>query len=158
SGSFVATTLANAFTGYNGLCLSLDNSVSFCTLDSPNFIIYNENGPATTECNGRQVVLPVQSLKSPTLQVSRKVFVPANDAFARWLNYFTNTGASPVTVTMVTANSLGSGSQTKVVTSSNGNNVAEVADTWVTTFQDYTGTISTEPRLGHVLQGPGAAV
>jgi uncharacterized repeat protein (TIGR01451 family) len=158
SGSFVATTLANAFAGYNGLCLSLDNSVSSCTLDSPNFIIYNENGPASTECNGRQVVLPPQNLKSPTLQVSRKVFVPANDAFARWLNYFTNTGASPVTVTMVTSNDLGSGSQTKIVTSSNGNNVAETADTWVTTFQDYAGTISTEPRLGHVLQGPGAAV
>jgi hypothetical protein len=36
--------------------------------------------------------------------------------------------------------------------------VAEVTDTWVTTFQNYSGTTSSDPRLGHIFQGPGGAV
>jgi IPTL-CTERM motif len=90
------------------------------------------------------------------IRVQRKVFVPDNDQFARWLNIFTNTGGSAQTVTAVITNDLGSDSNTVVVTSSNGNAAAEPTDSWVTTFQNYSGTTSSDPRLGHVVQGPGA--
>jgi hypothetical protein len=162
NGGTTSSTLNDAYDGYNTLCLSLNNTVATCETGNANFVIYNKNGPATTECPGatsgvnRQVVFPVQT--SGSIQMQRKVFVPDNDSFARWLNYFTNTGASPVTVTAVIANNLGSDSNTVVVTSSNGNNTAETSDQWVTTFQNYSGTTSSDPRLGHVFQGAGGTV
>ncbi|HEX4960577.1 MAG TPA: hypothetical protein VF173_07040 [Thermoanaerobaculia bacterium] len=162
NGGTTSTTLNDAYDGYNTLCLSLNNTVATCETGNANFVIYNKNGPATTECPGttsgvnRQVVFPVQTAGS--IQMQRKVFVPDNDSFARWLNYFTNTSGSPQTVTAVIANNLGSDSNTVIVSSSNGNNTAEITDTWVTTFQNYSGTTSSDPRLGHVLQGTGATV
>jgi hypothetical protein len=156
NGGTVMSALNDAYDGYNTLCLSLNNTVAFCETGNANFVIYNKLGPPTTECSGRQIVFPVQTHGSVLIQ--RKVFVPSNDAFARWLNIFTNNGGSPTTITMVIANNLGSDSNTKIVTSSNGNNVAEVTDTWVTTFQNYSGTTSSDPRLGHIFQGPGGAV
>ncbi len=172
NGGTTSSTLNDAYDGYNTLCLSFDNTVASCTTGSGNFGIYNQNGPATTECKGavsgvnRQVVFPVETIgpgaihnrQTGGIQVQRKVFVPDNDSFARWLNYFTNTGATAQTVTAVIANNLGSDSNTKIVTSSNGNNVAEVTDSWITSFQNYSGTTSSDVRLGHVLQNPGAAV
>ena len=162
NGGTTSSTLNDAYDGYNTMCLSLNNTVATCQTGNANFVIYNKRGPATTECLGtvsgvnRQVVFPPQT--SGNIQMSRKVFVPDNDQFARWLNYFTNTGGSPQTVTMVVANNLGSDSNTLIVSSSNGNNTAEVTDLWVTSFQNFSGTTSSDPRLGHVLQGPTATV
>jgi hypothetical protein len=92
------------------------------------------------------------------LNVTRKVFVPSNDQFARWLNIVKNNGTAAQQVTLVTFSNLGSDSNTKIVTTSSGNNVAELSDTWVTTFQNWSGTISSDPRLGHILQGSGSVV
>jgi len=162
NGGITSSTLDDAFDGYNTLCISLNNTVANCDKNNASFDFYNKLGPATTECLGafsrvnRQVVFPVET--EGNLQIKRKVFVPDNDSFARWLSYFTNTGGTPLTVTAVIANNLGSDDNTKVVTSSNGNNIAEVTDTWVTTFQSYSSTTSSDPRLGHVFQGPGASV
>ncbi|HYL05054.1 MAG TPA: hypothetical protein VE075_03390 [Thermoanaerobaculia bacterium] len=162
AGGTTASTLNDAFDGYNTICLSLNNTVATCETGNANFIIYNKNGPATTECPGpishvnRQVVFPPQNAGS--IQMSRKVFVPDNDQFARWLNYFTNTGGSPQTVTMVVANNLGSDSNTQITGTSSGSLTPAVTDTWVTTFQNFTGKTTSDPRLGHVLQGPGATV
>lgn len=165
NGGTVASTLNDAFDGYNTLCLSLDNSVATCETGNANFAIYNKNGPATTECTGtasgvnRQVVFPTQT--SGSIAMSRKVFVPDNDSFARWLNYFTNTGATAQTVTMVIANNLGSDSNTIITNSSTGSTASPFNDTsatWVATFQNYSGTTSSDPRQAAVLQGPGASV
>jgi hypothetical protein len=164
NGGTTSSTLNDAYDGYNNLCLSLDHSIAPCEVDNENFVLYYNNGQATTECTGsvsgtnRQVVLPVQTVESLNVQMWRKVFVPDNDSFGRWLNYFKNTGTSPVTLTAVIANNLGSDSNTVVVTSSNGNATAEPTDTWVTSFQNYSGTTSSDPRLGHVFQNPGAPV
>src|SRR5262245_35235810 len=162
NGGVVMSTLNDAYDGYNTVCISHNNTVATCETGNANFSIYNKNGVATTECLGphsgvnRQVVLNPQTIGP--IQVHRKVFVPDNDAFARWRNYCTNTSGSPQTVTMVIPNNLGSDSNTIIDSSSNGNATAELADTWVTTFQNYSGTTSSDPRLGHVLQGPGAPV
>ena len=165
NGGTTASTLNDTFDGYNTMCLSLDNSVATCETGNANFAIYNKNGPATTECTGatsgvnRQVVFPTQT--SGSIAMSRKVFVPDNDSFARWLNYFTNTGATAQTVTMVVANNLGSDSNTIITNSSTGSTASPFNDasaTWVSTFQNYSGTTSSDPRQAAVLQGPGATV
>ncbi|HZF11869.1 MAG TPA: hypothetical protein VFE33_24045 [Thermoanaerobaculia bacterium] len=159
-GGTTSSTLSDAFDGYNSICLSLNNTVANCATGNANFVIYNNNGAAITECRGaasgvdRQVVFPAQVAGNITMQ--RKVFVPDNDSFGRWLNYFTNTGATPQTVTVVVANNLGSDANTVIVNSSNNNNTAETTDTWITSFQAYSGNTSSDVRLGHVLQGPGA--
>lgn len=157
AGGGVSTTLSDAFDGYNTLCVSLTGALTQCSTGDPSFAIYNQTGaPPATECGARQLVYPAQAIGG--LSVSRKVFVPANDQFARWLNLFTNTTGAPITFSMVTANNLGSDSSTKIVSSSNGNATAELTDTWVSTFQSYSGSTSSDPRLGHVLQGLGATV
>jgi hypothetical protein len=165
NGGTTSSLLDDAYDGYNSLCISLNNTVVNCATGDKNIVLYDVLGPATTECLGatsrvnRQVVFPVQT--TGNLQIHRKVFVPDNDAFARFLNYFTNTGGTPQTVTAVIANNLGSDNNTRIVNSSNGNNTAEVTDTWITSFQNYgnpTATTSSDPRLGHVLQSAAPAV
>jgi hypothetical protein len=130
-----------------------------CATGNANYDIYNKTGgPATADaaCGNRQYVFPI--LTSGGIQMQRKVFVPSTDSFARWLNYFTNTTGSPITFNMITSNNLGSDSNTKIVTSSNGNNTAEVTDTWITSFQNYSAGKSSDVRLGHVIQGLGASI
>lgn len=165
NGGTVASTLNDSFDGYNGLCLSLNNTVASCQTGNANFVMYEKNGPATTECAGatsgvnRQVVFPTQT--SGSIAMSRKVFVPDNDSFARWLNYFTNTGATAQTVTMVTSNNLGSDSNTIITNTSTGSTTSPFNDTsatWVATFQNYSGTTTSDPRQAAVLQSPGASV
>jgi FG-GAP-like repeat len=156
-GDLTSMPLSDAFDGYNSLCISTNGATGPCELDDPDYSFYNLNGSATVECGGRQVVLPTQSMG--TLDVSRKVFVPANDTFARWLDSVTNAGKVPQTVTVVATSRVGSGTDTRITGSSNGNLIAELGDRWVGTFQNYqaSGT-SPDPRLSHVLQGPGARV
>jgi RTX calcium-binding nonapeptide repeat (4 copies) len=146
-GGTVNVALNDAFDGYNSLIVN-------GTPPADSAHTYNKNGPATTEDGGREIVLPGEAFGN--IQVSRKVFVPTNDSFARWLNIFTNTGTTTQTVRVDTSNNLGSDSNTAIVSSSNGNATAELTDNWVTTFQNYSGTTSSDVRLGHVLQGPGA--
>lgn len=148
-GGTTMTTLNDAFDGYNGLFV---NGVS-----------YNNNGLASLECIGavsgieRQVVYTPQTIGN--LSVSRKVFVPDNDEFIRWINIVTNTGAGVEAVTLSAASNLGSDTLTVIDTSSDGNATAEATDTWVTSYQDYDSDgLSSDPRLGHVLQGVGAPV
>lgn len=154
-GGTVSSTLNDAFDGYNTLCLSTSTTAT-CETGNAAFTIYNNNGAATLDgsCSNRQVILPAQTVGNVTVQ--RKVFVPSNDEFARWANIFTNNGAAPETFNAIIANNLGSDSNTVIVSSSNGDATADLTDTWVSTFQNYSGTTSSDPRLGHVLQGAGA--
>jgi uncharacterized repeat protein (TIGR01451 family) len=167
-GAGPGNALTNSFNGYNALCVSLTNATGPCATGNAAYAIYNKNGgptpfdatvPAGPACTNRQLAFPAQTIVG--LSVKRKVFVPTNDRFIRWMNYFTNTTGSPITFTMITSNNLGSNTNTKIISSSSGDNLATTADTWVTSFRNFTsvtvGTTSTEPRIGHVLWGPGAA-
>lgn len=136
------TTLTDAFDGYNTLVV--------------NGTIYNQNGAATTECNGRVVALNAQNIGN--LTVSRKVFVPDNDEFARWLNVITNAGTGLEHVILTTANNLGSDTGTFIYATSSGDMTADVTDLWVGTFQNYSTGTSPDVRLAHVLQGPSAPI
>jgi hypothetical protein len=176
NGGTTSSTLNDAFDGYGAICVGLNGMTGPCVSNGgegsgivagtprvtgkalPDYIMYNQNGPATTDCNGRQIDFPVQAidLGTTTINLSRKVFVPTNDTFARTLNIVTNTGSAAATFNLITSNNLGSDSNTKIVTSSNGNNTAETTDFWITSFQNYSGTTSSDVRLGHIIQGPGA--
>ncbi|HEX7138643.1 MAG TPA: DUF11 domain-containing protein [Vicinamibacterales bacterium] len=162
AGGVVSSTLNDMFDGYNALCVSLTNSTGPCATGNANFVIYNKNGPASVdstvpavaECTGRQWVLPAKAIGG--LSVQRKVYVPPNDRYIRWMNIFTNTTGLPITFTMVTSNNLGSDSNTVVVTTSSGDAVVTPGDLWATSFQQFSGSTSSDPRIAHVFQGSGA--
>lgn len=158
-GGTVSTILHDAFDGYNSLCVDVNTSgTDTCDRSAPGMTMYNNNGPATLDnacAYGGQVLFPTQVISG--VEVSRKVYVPDNDGFARWLNIFHNPTASPISIRIATGNNLGSDSNTTIVNASSGL-PASAASQWVTTFQDYSGNTSSDPRLGHVLQGPGALV
>jgi uncharacterized repeat protein (TIGR01451 family) len=161
-GGVAASSLSDMFdNGYNSICVSLTGGTGPCTTSSP-YTMYTKRGkaladatvPAIATCTNRQYVFAAQTIGP--LSVSRKVFVPTNDQFIRWMDVFTNTSGAPVTFNMITSNNLGSDSNTVIVNSSNGDAVAQTTDLWVTTFQNYTANKSSDPRIGHVLQGTGA--
>jgi len=162
AGGTTASSLSDMFDGYNSLCVSLTGATGPCATGSPDYAFYNQNGPtpfdatvpATPECTNRQLAFPPQTIGP--LSVSRKVFVPTDDRFIRWIDSFTNTTGAPVTFNVFTANNLGSDNNTIIVSSSNGDAVADLSDTWVSTFQNFAAGTSSDPRIGHVLQGVGA--
>lgn len=158
-GGNVASTLGDAYDGYQSICVSFTGATGPCATGNPSYVFYNQTGAAPTldaSCANRQYIFP--NFTTNGIRIQRRVYVPATDSFARWLNSFTNTTGAPITFNMITGNNLGSDSSTVIVTSSSGNAGAEVADTWVTTFQNYSGTTSSDPRLGHVFRGPGASI
>jgi len=140
-GGTVNTALDDAFNGYNSLFV---NNVS-----------YNLNGAATLECEGRLVEFPEQTIGD--LSVQRKVFVPSDDAFCRWLNIVTNEGNSDEDVTLLIVNNLGSDSNTVIAQSALPPLAVTTADNWIVSHEAFVGGESTDPRLGHVLQGPNRA-
>lgn len=156
AGGTVASTLNDAFDGYSAICASTTGATGPCATGDASYTIFNLNGPATTECGGRQVVYPVQTIGSLTIQ--RKLFVPTNDEFSRWLEIVTNNGGAAASVNLITSNNLGSDANTVVVTTSDGDATPEIGDSWITTFQNYSGSTSSDPRLGHVFFGPGGAI
>jgi hypothetical protein len=158
NGGTTQSTLNDAYDGYNALSLSVNGT--FCSnVGQTGCTFYNENGPAAApSCSGQEVDLPLATIDG--LKVARTVFVPKNDHFERTLNYFTNPGTTPITATASMTNNLGSDTNTVITGTSAGGAVASNADQWITTFQNFTGsdTTTSDPRLGHVLQGAGAAV
>lgn len=166
NGGTVSSSLNDAFDGYNSLCFTFSAGTGPCNSSGGgggergvSYIMYNGNGPAVLDasCNNRQVLYPAQTI-APNVTATRKVFVPLNDEFARWQNLITNASASAVTLTLITGNNLGSDANTTIVSSSSGDAVVTTADSWATTFQSFSGTTSSDPRLGHVFGGPGAPV
>lgn len=152
AGGTASAALGDAFDGYNALVID----------DGTGPVVFNQNGPASATCLGtitgsnRELIYDAQLIGS--VSVRRRVFVPENDAFARWLDVLTNVGGSTVNVTVSTVANLGSDNGTIVVNSSDGDALAEVTDNWVTSFENWTGGVSGDPRLAHVIQGAGAPV
>jgi hypothetical protein len=141
------SVLADAFDGYNGLLVSVAGAPA---------VSYNQAGPAASDCNGRQILTPARTIGG--LTVSRKIYVPANDGFARWLNLVSNPTGAPVAVTLQMVSDLGSDAGTTIGTTSSGDALVDATDDWVTTYEAFVGTSSPSPRLAHVLQSTGATV
>lgn len=67
---------------------------NYFALDVSNFR-YSANGSIQFEADGREVVTNTNIVAS-TVTVYRKIYVPEDQGFARFLNVFTNNGESPV--------------------------------------------------------------
>jgi hypothetical protein len=153
----VDVPLRNAFAGFNGLVIS---GLDGMALPAP--LVFNPGeGLASEDCsqNGknRELIFQTQSFGSANLVVTRKVYVPDNAAFVRWLNVVTNTGTTPRQVGITLQGLLGSGTQTKIGTTSSGDATVAQGDLWFTSGQQVPqGQQSTEPTVGFVVQGSGA--
>jgi len=153
----VNVPLTPAFNGFNGLLVAAVNGQR---LGVP--LVFNPGQIATEECpdsNGKnkQLVFATQTFAEQNLTLTRKVYVPSNQDWVRWLNIVTNTGPNPTQVAVVLLGLLASGDQTKLVATSTGDSALTTADLWFTTAQSVPqGTTSLQPRIGYVVQGPGA--
>jgi hypothetical protein len=153
----VNVPLTNAFNGFNGLLVTAVNSQE---LADP--LVFNPGANlASEECpqsgKNRQLVFQTQTFPVLNLQLARKVFVPHNAAFVRWLNVVTNTGPNPVSVSLALLGLLGSGTDTRITSTSTGDPGLSSQVQWFTTAQQTPeGTFSRQPKLGFVVQGPGA--
>ncbi|HEY4276671.1 MAG TPA: HYR domain-containing protein [Conexibacter sp.] len=162
SGGTTATQLNDAFDGYNALAVHIgDNAPSGpAQTGDPNYVIYSKNGAGGYGCDDREVEMAPQLVTDgvSSVTMSRSVWVGADAPVERTLDVFENIGTTPVTLTAYAASNLGSDSNTRITGSSSGDLAAGLDDTWVGTFQAFSGTTSSDPRLAHVLQGPGADV
>lgn len=153
----VEVPLTNAFQGFNGLLVSAVNGVNL-----PTPVVFNTGeGLLAEDCpqdgKNRQLTFQTQNVPAFDLQLTRKVFVPNNDEFARWLNIVTNTGSTERTVTLTLRGLLGSGDSTRVTATSTGGSGVSSADNWFATAQQTAANNrSLQPRLGFVVQGDGA--
>lgn len=83
------------------------------------------------------------------LTVTRKIFVPATDAFVRYAEILTNTGGSPVMVDVRISGNLGSDEYTDLVNfSSDGNQTVDPGDQWIASHWD-----SSDPAVAFFFPG-----
>ncbi len=85
---------------------------------------------------------------------TRKVFVPGNDSFVRYLEIFENTATSERQVTLSVFTNLGSDSATEVLATSSGDQTLDLADDYVTT--DNNGDGFGSPAVVQAFAGPNA--
>ena len=71
-----------------------------------------------------------------TLTLTRKVFVPSDAGFARFLEIVENRGATPVTVELKVTTDLGSDGSTQLVTTSSGDASFTIQDDFLITDDD----------------------
>ena len=102
---------------------------------------------------GREVEMGLASMSG--LIVSRRVFVPDDEAYVRYLEILRNQTDADISIELEINTNLGSDSATVIVTTSNGDAVIEPTDFWVTTDDASDG--AGDPSLAHVIAGPGAA-
>jgi hypothetical protein len=70
------------------------------------------------------------------LQLTRKVFVPQNPAFLRWLNVVTSTGPYPVSLSLALLGLRGSGTAIRITSTSTGDPGLSSQVQWSTTAQE----------------------
>src|SRR5947208_825916 len=68
----------------------------------------------------QELVFPTQTFGAQNLTLTRKVFVPHNQAWARWQNIVTNTGSAQAQVGITLRGLIASGSSTQVIATSTG--------------------------------------
>ncbi len=107
----------------------------------------------TTELSGRQYAFGPATMSG--LEVTRRVYVPTGEGWARFLEYFHNPTAASITATVEVQTNLGSDSGTVITGSSDGDTVFETTDTWVATDDATDG--SGDPSLVQVIAWSGAS-
>ncbi|MBE9037888.1 calcium-binding protein [aff. Roholtiella sp. LEGE 12411] len=119
-------------------------------LNLTNFPSFNT---AQTEENGREVVLGAASVDG--VEVQRKIYVPEDQSWARFLEIVTNTSSSTVNYTVNLNANLGSDGGTVLVSTSSGDNVFDINDNWLVT-DDFDGDF--DPTMVHVIGGDNSSL
>src|SRR5262249_49986286 len=131
--------LTNAFAGFNGLLITGAQGVRL-----PNPLVFNPGQPAAEDPNcmqngqSRQLIFATESgpgFNAANVQVTRKVYVPNNSDFVRWLNIVTNTGSTPQEVGITLDGLLGAMNNVKIGATSSGDTTVTAGETWFTTAQ-----------------------
>jgi len=107
-------------------------------------------GTAQTEDNEREIVIGPANIGS--VEVTRKIYVPEDQSWARFLEIVTNTSSSTVNYTVQLNTNLGSDGGTVLVTTSSGDTIFNVDDNWLVT-DDFDG--GGDPTMVHVFAGEG---
>lgn len=131
----------------SGLSLAYTTSTSFTSFSGDTY----KND--ALEDDGREVLIGYRDYLG--LRVSRKVFVPEDDAFVRYLEIFENTGASEAALKVKLNSTLGSFPNTEILETSSGNRVFDTNDHYIVT-DDADG--AGKPAMVHVFAGRGAPV
>jgi subtilisin family serine protease len=100
------------------------------------------------EDNGREVVIGLAAIDG--VQVTRKIYVPEAQSWARFLEIVANTSSSAVNYTVDLNTNLGSNGQTVLVGTSSGDIVFNTEDNWLVT-DDVDG--EGDPTMLHVIAG-----
>ena len=110
--------------------------------------------PTGTEDSGREAVLGPVSLSG--LDVTRKVFVPTDDSFARFLEILDNPTGSAIAVTVFLETNLGSDFSTQLIATSSGDLIFNTLDDWIITDDASNG--GGDPTMVHAFSCPGATL
>lgn len=106
-----------------------------------------------TEDNGREIAIGTASVDG--VEVQRKIYVPEDQSFARFLEIVTNTSSSTVDYTVDLNTNLGSDGSTVLVDTSSGDTIFNTDDNWLVT-DDFDG--SGDPTIAHVIAGEDGIV
>ncbi len=101
-----------------------------------------------SEDGGREIVSGPQTIGS--VSVTRKVYVPTDRAFTRFLEIVTNTSSQYTSYTVALETDLGSDGATTIFRTGNGDTILELSDNYIIT-DDVNG--SGDPTMLHILSG-----
>ncbi len=122
-----------------------------------NGLAFPEFADARTEPGGRELLIgpwrPTSGVNQG-LQVTRKVFVPSDDTFARYLESIENTTDAPVVARLVVRTQERGAVQ--VLTTSSGDTTFDRADRWLSLDDDDGGSGDLQPPVALALAGPAA--
>jgi hypothetical protein len=119
---------------------------------SANGLFFGSSGDALTEESGRE--LRLGPWDTGGLRVTRKVFVPADDTFARFLEIIENPTVNNLIATVRIDTDLGSNSSTVLISTSSGDTIFNSEDNFIITDDASDG--GSDPTIVHVFSGPGA--
>jgi len=122
-------------------------------------------GAATAQVEQNRRQFTVQQTGIAGLDVTRKIFVPADGYFSRYLEVLSNSTASPITVDVRVTSTMKAPNAQRAVVTSSGDAIVSVADPvspdrWVVANDTQTSDpnlVSAAPALAFVFDGDGGA-
>jgi len=111
-----------------------------------NGVYYDQGNPTKLRLNSREMTLPIQSIG--LLNVSRKLYVPADDKYVRYLDIIENTSGTEQVATVRIYGNLGSDSSTAVIATSDGDTSVEASDYYVLSDDSCSGC--GDPAVGRL--------
>ncbi len=135
-----------------------DGSIQEGSNDAYNSGLYLYDFPtvpnAQTEDGGRELVLGTATIRD--LDVERKIYIPEDQAWARYLEVYTNPTDAAISYRVALETDLGSNGDTRIIETSSGDQDFNGNDTWVVTDDSNDG--GEDPTMLHVVAGGNADI